>query len=105
MATSAMRASRPRIFALSAGSSDFERGLDLADVPVVLGVLGGVHVDLDHLDLRLGELQADVLGGLELAVAEDDVAQLVQVLEPDDGAALLDLHRAASTTGLISMRR
>ena len=70
-----------------------ERCLDLADVAVVLGVLAGVHIDLDHLHLRLRELQPHVLGRLELAVAEDGVAQLVQVLEPDDGPALLDLHR------------
>ncbi len=84
---------QPEDLGLVARVVGLERGLDLADVAVVLGVLGRVHIDLDHLDLRFRELQPYVLGGLELAVAQDGVAQLVQVLEPDDGAALLDFHR------------
>lgn len=76
-----------------AGVGRVERLLDLAHVAVVLRALLGVEVDLDDLHARLGELEADVLGGLELAVAEDDVAQLMEVREAGDRRAHLDLHR------------
>jgi hypothetical protein len=69
-----------------------QRLLDLADVQGVLGVLCIVHVDLDDVDLGLGQLEPHVFGGLELPVAEDDLPQLVQVLEAHDGAALDHIH-------------
>ena len=57
------------------------------------------------LDVGLGQLEADVLGGLELAVAEDDVSRSSCRFWKPVTADRSTTSILVSTTGLSSMRR
>jgi hypothetical protein len=51
------------------------------------------------------QLEADLGGGAELAVGEDDRPQVVQVLEPGDGALLRDLEGRVEDLAACSILR
>ena len=69
-----------------------ERALDLLDVPLVLLLLGGIHVDEDAIDPRRGQPEGCLFGRLELPELHDDAPELVEVLEADARHARLGLH-------------
>jgi hypothetical protein len=79
-------------FAGALGVGVVDDPLDLADVGAVLLLLLGVHRDREGLDDGPGEDEADLFGGAELAIGVDDGAQVVEVAEADDGAALFDVE-------------
>ena len=62
----------------------------LLKVQLVLAVLPLIHGDLDALDARLGNAEPDLLGGAELAVAIQDLAEEVEAPESDDAGRLHD---------------
>jgi hypothetical protein len=69
-----------------------EHVLDLGDVGAVLVLLLVVHRDGDDLRDRARELEARVGGAAEFADREDEGAQVVEVLEADDGGLLGDVE-------------
>jgi hypothetical protein len=66
--------------------------LDAGDVVAVLRLLDLVHGDRDGLHDGARQLEADLLGRAKLAVAEDQGAQVLEVLEARDGAAANDVE-------------
>jgi hypothetical protein len=72
---------------------------------VVLGLLLVVHLDRDRLDDRARELEADLGGGAELAVGEDDRAQVVEVLKPVTALFLVTSKVESSTSRYSILRK